>query len=203
VQQSPVFIAAIGMAVLAFAVGTLGAISLLSAGSGEDLQKLDAEVWLWLGFGLAIASAGVCLLLRLQANPPAGTAEGPSQDRSIGLALLGLTMAFVLLALFKGFDESPDAVLGWTYYADIFAFLAIAWFVIARPTPAMLGGLDSTVIGLGAIAVAAVALLIGLVQGRSEDYSTYVQGLALLRSGIVIALLAFAWFAGMRPVASR
>jgi hypothetical protein len=202
VAQGPIFIAAIIMAALAVLLSTIGVISFLTAGDGETLQKFDAEVWFWVATGLAIGAAAFCILLRLQGKELTGAPDPSGPDLPAGLVLQGLTLAFIVAMLIKGFDESFDAVFAWASYAEIFAVLAIAWFVITRPTPKALAGLDASVVGMGAVAAALVVLVIGLFQGRSEDFSTYVQGVAFLRGGIVVMLLAFAWFIGMRREAA-
>lgn len=200
VERSPYFLAGLGFALIALVIGSLAVASYLTAGSGEIDQKFDAQVWFTLATGAAIACTALLVYVRLQSGgPPAVT----QQNLQISLGLLGLTLVWTLLGLYKGLDEGIDAVDAWMSYAGVFAFLAIGWYAVARPTPNVLAGVPAATIGLVAIGVASAMLVIGLVQGRSDDFSTYVTGITWQRGGVVLMLLAFAWFAGMRPNSSR
>lgn len=196
VKQTPYFTTALALAAVALAVGTLAVISYLIAGDTDTEQKLDAQAWFSLSIGLSIGAAAVMILVRLQSGAPAAAAD--KQDWQFALVILGFAAIFSLLGLFKGFDKGLDALDAWFSYATLFAFLAVGFFALSRPTPAALGGLKAPVIGVIVIAVGVLLLLIGTMQARSNDFSTYASGLAFERFGQVLMLVALAWFLGLR-----
>lgn len=196
VGQSPALIAALVLAAAAVAIGTLATISYLIAGDDEISQKFDAQVWFSLAIPLSLGAAALLVLVRLQSGAP--REETAAQDWQGYLVLNGLVVVFALLGLFKGFDESFEAMDAWFSYSAVFAFLTLGLAAIARPVPANLGGTNGSVAGLAAVGIGVVVLLIGTLQGRSDDFSTYAQGISLQRAGFVLMLLAFAWFLGMR-----
>jgi hypothetical protein len=112
--------------------------------------------------------------------------------------MFGLTAAFLLAGLFKGTDESYEALDAWYRYAQLFAFLAIGWCAISRPVPSALGTMNSLMVAYIAAGVAGAAGLIGLLMGLSNDNSTFLTGLSFQSVGLVVALLIIAWFLGMR-----
>ena len=114
------------------------------------------------------------------------------------MSIGGLIAVWCLLGLFKAFDESWSGQDGWFAYARVYAFLLVAWLVIAKPVPAMIGTMSSTMIGLIKLGVAGGLLLIGLFMGMSDDASTWINGVAFQNLGIVIAIAVLGWFLGMR-----
>jgi hypothetical protein len=196
VEQSPVLIAALVLAAAALFFGTLAVISYLTAGDDEFFQKFDAEVWFSLAIPLSLGSAALLVLVRLQSGAP--RAEAGAQDWQAFLVVGTLSLIFTLLGLYKGFDEGFDAMDAWFSYSIIFAFLTLGLAVIARPVPPAMGTTGSSLIGLGVVGLGVLILVIGSIQGRSDDASTYLQGLSLQRAGLILMVLAFAWFSGMR-----
>jgi hypothetical protein len=196
VGQSPALIGALVLALVALAVGTLAVISYLIAGDDEPSQKFDAQVWFALALPLAFGAAALFVLVRLQSGPLRG--EAGAQDWQGYLVLNGFAVVFALLGLIKGFDESFEALDAWFSYSVVFSFLALGLAAVARPVPATVAGTSASVVGLAAVGIAVVILLIGTLQGRSDDFSTYAQGISLQRAGFVLMILAFAWFSGMR-----
>jgi hypothetical protein len=83
----------------------------------------------------------------------------------------------------------------------VFAFFTIGWLAVSRPVPETIGTLKAPMLGLIVLGVAAVALVIGQIQGLSEDNSSYLSGISFQHLGIVGMLLAFGWFLGLRPAA--
>ncbi|HUF52248.1 MAG TPA: hypothetical protein VMR52_00555 [Dehalococcoidia bacterium] len=201
VEQSPVFTAALVLAAAAFVLGTIAVILFLVAASDDPGQRDDAFAMFSVAIPAAIGAAALLAYLRLEA----GTLSGPvhSQDRMIGFAIYGLCLVFTLLMLYKGLDESLSAETGWYYYALLFAFFALGFNIIARPVPAVLAGVASAMIGFVGIAVAMVVAVIGALQYRSDDFSTYAMGYTLIDAALIVALLSIAWFLGMRRVDSR
>lgn len=195
--SSPTFIAALLMAALAFLIGTYAVISYLIADLGEVRQKLDAAIWLQLASGAGIGAAALLVLERWRSSTVPADSRG--LDLRVGLAICALVLIFVLLGLFKGQDESQDAMDAWMSYAQLFAILAIGWFAISRPIPLEVMSLPSVVIGMGAVAVGLILLLIGTLQARSDDFSSFVSGLSFQGAGIALMLLALGWFLGLTP----
>jgi hypothetical protein len=191
-------IAGLSMALIGLLISIPAVFSYLTAGDADTLQKLDAATWLQLARGLVIGGAALLVLARFQAPADGGPVGWPNPDLTIGLGIAGFAGLFSLLGLFKGLDESFDAQNAWFLFAIIFAFLAIGWFAISRPVPQTVGTLATPMIGIVLVAVGVIALVIGQIQGLSEDFSTYVSGLSFQGVGTVAMLLAFAWFLGMR-----
>jgi hypothetical protein len=173
--------------------------SYLIAGDADTLQKLDAATWLQLARGLAIGGAALLVLARWQSPSQRSPADRPNPDLTIGLGIAAFAGLFSLLGLFKGLDESFDAQNAWFNFALIFAFLAAGWFAISRPVPPNVGTLAAHAVGIGLVVAGVIALVIGQIQGLSEDFSTYVSGLSFQGVGTVAMILALAWFLGMRP----
>lgn len=195
-KRSPVFTAAAALFTLAFLIGTFALFNLLRAGSDEFDQKSDAAVMFNLALALALGFAALAVLSRLEGGIPAG--EPASQDQRIFLAACGLIVVFTLLSLYKGLDESLDAASAWYRYALLFTFFAMGFAFLTRPTPATVGSLSSRIIGLVAVGVSVIFGVVGMIQGRSDDFSTFAMGVTLGDAAIVLAGLAFAWFLGMR-----
>jgi hypothetical protein len=197
VEQSPVFIAMLVMAAAAILFATVAVTSGLIAGDDEFEQRFDASVWFQLATPLAIGAAALCVLLRWQSGPTRG--EAHREDQTFLYALMGLSLIWALLGVFKGFDEGLDAADYWFSYSLVFALLAVGFAALARPTPAVLGTVNSVSFGLGWVGLGVVLALIGTIQGRSNDFSTFASGIALQQAGLVLMTLALAWFLGLRP----
>jgi hypothetical protein len=203
VDQTPVLIGGLVLAVIAVLVSSYAVTTYLTAGDSDFLQKLDSQVWMRFALGLAIAGAALLVLARWQ-SPLSGAVSGErNQDLTIGFVLAGMTVAFALAGLFKGFDESFEATDAWFAYANVFAVVTLGWFAISRPVPSAIGTLSSATLGIGAIVVGVITLIIGQIQGLSEDNSTYISGLAFQGIGTVAVILALGWFLGLRPKGRR
>ena len=199
VEQTPVLLAGLLLTALALLAGSLGVTSYLIAGDDEFLQKLDAQVWLRLALGLAFGGAALLVFARWQ-SPRLRVATGEKNpDLNIGFVLGGLTLVFAFAGMIKGLDESFDATNAWFGYAYVFAVVTIGWFAISQPVPDAVGTVSASAIGLGLVAAGVIALVIGQVQGMSEDNSTFISGLAFQGLGTVAVLLALGWFLGLRP----
>lgn len=197
-RRSPVFGAVAALFALAFLIGTVALFNLLRADPGEFDQKSDAAVMFNLALALSLGFAALSLLLRLEGGIPSG--DPAPQDQRIFFGMSGLIVAFTLLSLFKGLDESLSAESAWFRYALIFSFLAMGFAAITRPTPGMVGAVASRTIGLVVVGLSVIFGIVGLIQGRSADFSTFAMGVTLGDAAIVLAGLAFAWFLGMRKV---
>lgn len=199
-EQTPLFTAALILAGLALVIGTIAVIMFLIAASDDGGQKNDAYSLFSIALPAALGAAGLLAYLRLETGPLSG--EVHSQDRMIGFGINGFCLLFILLMLYKGLDESLAAESAYYYYALLFAFFALGFSVIAKPTPAALGGMASAMIGFVGIGVAMVLAVIGAIQYRSDSYSTYAMGATFLDAAFVIVALIFAWFLGMRKASA-
>lgn len=196
VQQTPFLVAAVVLALAAFAVSTIAHIIYLTADGGDTW--FDMQVTLQLGQGAALIAAALLVLVRWQAGPR-GKVDPAGPDLKIALGVAGLIAAFCLVGLFKAFDESWEAQDSWFSYARVYAILLVGWLVVARPVPETIGTMASTMIGLIALGVAAVTLIIGEFMGISNDFSTYVNGVAFQNLGTVAVIMALGWFLGLQP----
>jgi hypothetical protein len=199
VEHSNVFIAALAMAVLAFLISTIAGPSLVAAGDDAFDRRIDNGVWLQLAFGLALGAAALCILIRWESGPPEMTADTERIDFRVGAGLAGVTLLFMLLSLFKGFDGSFDGVDSWFRYAMVYAALVVAIFAISRPIPPTIGGTTSTMVGQVAIGIGAALLVIGQFMGLSNSNDTFVNGLAFQSVGIILMILSLGWFLGLQP----
>lgn len=200
IEQTSVFTVALALAVIALAGGTIAVIMWLIA-SGDDFnQKDDAFNIFSVVLPAALGTAGLLAYLRLESGSLSG--EAHSQDRNVGFAIFGFAIAFTLLMLYKGLDESLDAEAGWFYYALLFSFFAIGFNIIAKPIPPVIAGLASSMIGFIAMAVAGILVVIGGIQYRSDSFSTYSMGVSFLDAGYVLMILILAWFLGMRKASA-
>ncbi len=197
VADSQIFLAALGMAVLAFLISTVTGPSLVAAGDDAFGRRIDNAVWLQLAFGLAVGSAALAVYIRYEAGPPRASTDSDI-DFKVVAGLAGLTLVFALLGLFKGFDGSFDGADSWFRYANVYAAIVVAGFAISRPVPRELGTTPSTRIGVGAVGVAGAMLVIGLIMGLSNDADTFATGVALQAAGTVLVIVSLGWFLGLR-----
>jgi hypothetical protein len=195
-RSSPVFTAAAALFALAFLIGTLALFNYLRADFNEFNQKSDAAVLFNLSLALGLGSAALALLARLEGGIPAG--DVAPQDQRIFFAICGLILAYTAVSLFKGLDESLDAQSAWYRYALLFTFFAMGFAALTRPTPSMVGSVSARTVGLVVVGVAVIFAIFGMIQGRSDDFSTFAMGVSFSDAGIVLAGLAFAWFLGLR-----
>jgi hypothetical protein len=200
-EQSPVFTGALVLAGLALVLGTIAVIMFLIAGDTDLGQKDDAFAMFAVAIPAAVGAAGLLTYLRLEAGPLSGDVH--PQDRNIGFVIFGFSLVFTLLMLYKGLDEGLDAETAWYYYALLFAFFAMGFCLIAKPIPAILGGIASSMIGLIGVAVGIIFAVIGALQYRSDDFSAYAMGYSMIDAAFVVMLLVLAWFLGMRRAESR
>ena len=196
VEQSPILIAALAMLGVALAVGTYAIITSLLAGDTDFEARSDAQALFLFAIPLSVGASALMAYLRLQAGPLSG--EPDEQDRQFMYVLYGFSIAFMLPMLFKGFDEGLEAETAWYYYAQLFAFFALALCLIAKPVPSQMGTTSSSMIGLIAVGVAVVAGAIGVIQGMSSDFSSFAIGVTLEDAALVLMTLSLAWFLGMR-----
>lgn len=199
VENSNLFLAALAMAVLAFLISTIAGPSLVAAGADNLGRRIDNGVWLQLAFGLALGAAALCILIRWESGPPDHTADTERIDFRVGGGLAGVTLLFMLLSLFKGFDGSFDGVDSWYRYANVYSVLTVAIFAISRPIPPTIGGAASTMIGQVAIGIGVALLVIGQFMGLSNKNDTFVNGLAFQSVGIILMTLSLGWFLGFQP----
>ena len=203
VEQTPVLIGGLVLAVIAVLVSSFAVTTYLTAGDADFLQKLDAQVWMRFALGFAIAGAALLVLARWQ-SPFSGAVSGErNPDLTVGFVLSGMTVAFSVAGLFKGLDESFEATDAWFSYANVFAVVTLGWFAISRSVPATIGTISTMTLGIAAVVVGIITLIIGQIQGLSEDNSTYISGLAFQGVGTVAVILALGWFLGLRPKGRR
>jgi hypothetical protein len=201
IEQSPAFSAVLVMWAVAFAVGTFSVISWLTAGDGDFEQQSDASVSAFFSVVVAVGAAALLAYLRADAGRLEG--EAHQQDQRLFYALCGLSIIFLLLSLFKGLDESLDAEAAWYHYSLLYALFALGFALIAKPTPAALGGLATEIVAYVAVGLAMLFGVVGVIQGRSNDFSTYSMGVSLLDAAFVLVTLALAWFLGLRRAGTR
>lgn len=198
IQQTPYFAGVIALAGLALLVGTIAHISYLTAGSAAFAKHLHNAVWLALSIGFAFAAAALAVLVRrASGTQPAATAQNP--DLRVAAGLAGLALLFALVGMIIGMGGRGLAADSWERYAQLFAFLALAWVVLSRPVPAELGTTSTATIGLIALAGGVGALVIGQIMGLSNSNDSYVGGVSWQAAGIVLVTLVLGWFLGMRP----
>ncbi len=213
VEQSGLLVIGLLAGVAAVVVGMIALESYLSAKPGEVLQQTDAYTWMNAASGLAVLSAALLAFCRWQSRAVNGTQEN-TPDLQIGLALGGISGAFAAVGLIIGLDNRLVAAGGWFNGAQLWAFLAIGWFALARPVPVTIGTMSGQSVGLalaaGAIAVVSIGLIVGL--GDHPSYNTFfdfsdegtglqvfgVKGTSIEEFGITGLLLALGWFLGLR-----
>jgi hypothetical protein len=198
VSQTSYLAATAALAGLALVIGTIAHISYLTAGSAAFAKHLHNAVWLALSIGFAFAAAALAVLVRrASGTQPAATAQNP--DLRVAAGLAGLALLFALVGMIIGMGGRGLAADSWERYAQLFAFLALAWVVLSRPVPAELGTTSTATIGLIALAGGVGALVIGQIMGLSNSNDSYVGGVSWQAAGIVLVTLVLGWFLGMRP----
>lgn len=192
VERSLYVFAALGAAVLGILIASLGHTLYLVA--DDFLAQSDGVAWQQLGLGLSVIAVALFALVRWQSPRDARPGQ---DDRRIALAIGGMAALWMLVGFALGVGKRLDPEGSWWYYSLTFSFVLLAWNIISRPVPARVSTYSTVNIGVGALCVAAGLLVIGTFLAMSDTESSYSMGVTFQDTGIVIAVLAFATFAGL------
>ncbi len=199
IQQTSYLVGVIALAGLALLIGTIAHISYLTAGANEANKQLNDGVWLTTATALAFVAAVLALVVRREAGAPPRASDARNPDFRVALGLAGTTILFAFVGVIIGMGGRFDAALSWERYAEIFAFFALGWLIIARPVPDALGTVNSITVGLLAGGAILVAVVIGQIMGLSNNNNTYTGGISWQALAISALVLELGWFLGMRP----
>lgn len=196
--QSTYLTAALVLLAVAFVLGTIGHFLYLSA---DDLDgQANGDALYNIAIGAALAAGALMVLVRWQNG---GAAGGARDDLRIAGALVGLAVAWLVLCIIFGFDKRLDAEFGWFRYAQIFAFMALAWCAVSRPVPTTVNGIPTVQAAIITLLVSAAIYVIGGFMSTSNSYSTFSTGVTLQDIGFVLVILVFAAFLGLAPGGQR
>jgi hypothetical protein len=192
------FTATLILAGLAIVLGSIAHAVLLTAGENDFDKQSDFSVWLTTANALALASLVTAVLVRNNARSDPVETDVRSLDFRIALGLAALTIIFALIGVILGMDGRGTASGSWERYASLFAFVEATWLALSKPVPALVGSVKAETVGMIAGVVAIVMLLVGQIQGLSNDVDSFFGGIAWQAMAVSILLLDLGWFLGMR-----